>query len=359
MFGKKTKETLKMCRCCFMCRHACPVFLTTKLDSNTPRGYALMLSRIDEGIVPMTDSVVDKLYECAQCGLCKMLCAFHWEEDEVVRAGREKVAASGRIPKNVKDALAVIEAGNTLPVQDKKTIGKKSAGVLYYGGREAAGNSELLASVEKILKAAGVDYAVLKEEYQTGAELYELGLTGDAKTAAKKLADALNASGAKRIVTSCAHAYKAFTVMYPKFGIKIKPQVQHMSEYIEELIEAGQLMVKQQAGTNAYAYHDPCQLGKGCGVYGAPRMVIEAVTGKAPQELFHAREEAECCGAGSAMYLTNYDLSLQVARRRVQGAMEDGADVLVTACPNCYKIFDECGTLTVIPLEKLVAGALS
>ena len=283
MFDQKTKETLKMCRCCFMCRHACPVFLTSKLDSNTPRGYALMLSRIDEGIVPMTDSVVDKLYECTQCGLCKTLCAFHWEEDEVVRAGREKAAASGRMPKSVKDALALIEAGYALPVRDKKTIGRKNADVLYYGGREVAGNAGLLASVEKILAAAGIDYGVLGTECQTGAELYELGLTDDAHTAAEKLADALNASGAKRIVTSCAHACKAFKELYPTFGIEIKPQVQHISEYIGELLDTGKIQVKQTPGKKTYAYHDPCQLGKGCGVYDAPRAVIEAVTGKAPR----------------------------------------------------------------------------
>jgi len=358
MFDQKTKETLKMCRCCFMCRHACPVFLTTKLDSNTPRGYALMLSRIDEGIVPMTDSVVDRLYECTQCGLCKILCAFDWQEDEVVRAGREEVVAAGRTPKNVNDALAVVEADYTLPVKDKEAVGKKNADVLYYGGREVAGDTELLTSVEKILSAAGVDYGVLEQEYQTGAELYELGLTDDAKAAAEKLAGAVNASGAKRIVTSCAHAYKAFKVLYPQFDITIKPRVQHISEYIGELLNAGKLKIKQAADKMVYAYHDPCQLGKGCGVYDAPRDAIKAVTGKAPQELFHAREEAECCGAGSAMYLTNHNLSMKMAERRIQGAVEDGTDVLVTACPNCHKIFSECGALKVMPLEKLVAEAL-
>lgn len=359
MFDQKIKETLKMCRCCFMCRHACPVFLTTKLDSNTPRGYALMLSRIDEGVVSMSDSVVDRLYECTQCGLCKTLCAFDWQEDEVVRAGREKVADAGRVPKNVKDALAVIENEYVLPVKDTETVGKKNPDVLYYGGREVAGNVELLASVETILAAAGVDYGVLKHEYQTGAELYELGLTNDAKAAAEKLANALNASGAKRIVTSCAHAYKAFKVLYPQFDITIKPLVQHSSEYIGELLAANKITINQKAESKVYAYHDPCQLGKGCGVYDAPRAAIKAVTGKAPRELFHAREEAECCGAGSAMCLTNHDLSLKMAERRVRGAVEDGADVLITACPNCYKIFAECGTLTVMPLEILVAEALS
>ena len=58
------------------------------------------------------------------------------------------------------------------------------------------------------------------------------------------------------------------------------------------------------------------------------------------------------------MYLTNHDLSVKMAERRIQGAKEDGADILVTACPNCYKIFNECGTLTVMPLETLVAEAL-
>ena len=29
------REVIKNCRFCFMCRHACPTFLATKLDSHT------------------------------------------------------------------------------------------------------------------------------------------------------------------------------------------------------------------------------------------------------------------------------------------------------------------------------------
>ena len=38
-----------------MCRHACPTFLATKLDSHTPRGYALLLAEIEAGKIGWTE----------------------------------------------------------------------------------------------------------------------------------------------------------------------------------------------------------------------------------------------------------------------------------------------------------------
>jgi hypothetical protein len=187
MLKSEIKNTLKMCRFCYMCRHSCPVFLTTKLDTNTPRGYALLLSRFDEGLTGMSDTLINKLYECTQCGLCKEICEFHWDEDEVVRSGREYAVEQGRAPQNVKDALAVIDAKYALPVGNKAIVERKGAGVLYYGGREAAQNRAIVESVEKIFAAAKVNYAVLSQELQSGAELYELGFTDKARKAAEVL----------------------------------------------------------------------------------------------------------------------------------------------------------------------------
>jgi Fe-S oxidoreductase len=71
----------------------------------------------------------------------------------------------------------------------------------------------------------------------------------------------------------------------------------------------------------------------------APRKIIEAATGKPPVELFHSREAAECCGAGSGMFLTDPDISLLVAADRLSGAVSDGVETLITACPNCTASF--------------------
>jgi Fe-S oxidoreductase len=160
-------------------------------------------------------------------------------------------------------------------------------------------------------------------------------------------------------VTSCAHTYKALKVTFPKLGVEVIPEVRHISEFMAEALKKGALKVKKTGSKETFAYHDPCQLAKACGVYDAPREVIAQVTGKEPRELFHSRGEAECCGAGSAMYITNPELAQKVAKRRVDGAVEDGATTLITACPNCAVIFSRCGGIKIKTIEELVAENLA
>src|SRR4030042_6103500 len=112
-FDEKTKEILKMCRFCFMCRHACPVFLATKIDANTPRGHALLISKIDENMMDWSEDIIDKVYECSQCSLCKELCEFHWEEDTLIQKARETIVAIGRAPDYVKKVASLLISQGT------------------------------------------------------------------------------------------------------------------------------------------------------------------------------------------------------------------------------------------------------
>ena len=49
----------------------------------------------------------------------------------------------------------------------------------------------------------------------------------------------------------------------------------HHSEYIQRLITAGKL--KLHPGTEVFTCHHPCELGRGSGIYEAPREVIGAI----------------------------------------------------------------------------------
>jgi Fe-S oxidoreductase len=78
----EAKETIRACQFCFMCRYACPTFLATKLESVTPRGYALMLATIDRGQQAWSEDMVNRFYQCTLCGLCRAECEYNWPEDD-------------------------------------------------------------------------------------------------------------------------------------------------------------------------------------------------------------------------------------------------------------------------------------
>jgi Fe-S-cluster-containing hydrogenase component 2 len=96
------RETMDSCKHCFMCRHACPVFLATKLDSHTPRGYALMLAEIDAVKLEWSSSVVDRFYQCSSADSAGGL-RLSLAEDDLVRNGREEYVNSGAAPPRITE----------------------------------------------------------------------------------------------------------------------------------------------------------------------------------------------------------------------------------------------------------------
>ena len=330
-----------------MCRHACPVFLSTKRDADTPRGHALLISRIDEGLSEWTDDVVDVMYRCSQCHLCKELCEFHWEEDLLIQKIREIIVKIGRVPKNVKKlASHIIDHGSVYNVSQIKNLKATNTGnsidVLYFAGDIILYEyPEIVEKTGVILDSMDINWTMLEKEVSTGIELFELGYTNEAKEAAGNCAARIMEIKPKIIITGNPHIYSAFKKLYPQWGIETLNDIKiyHISEYLNSKVREGKLKLVQNPNLLGIIYHDPCQLGREMGVYDAPRELIKAATGSMPLEFFHNKREAECCGAGSVMHLTHPDVSGKVAQKRVGSALEENARIIVTACPNCKKVF--------------------
>jgi len=81
------------------------------------------------------------------------------------------------------------------------------------------------------------------------------------------------------------------------------------------------------------SYHDPCRLGRGLGVYDAPREVLRAVPGLELVEMEHSRESARCCGTSCWINCSGYSKLMQV--KRLQEAEQAGVESLVTTCWQC------------------------
>lgn len=370
---EQIKETIQSCKHCFMCRHACPTFLATKLDSHTPRGYALLRAEIDAGKLSWTESVVDRFYQCTQCGLCREDCAYHWREDELVRQAREEIIQAGAVPERVKKATSELLARDDTGAKNlsklsipKDAVNKKNPEILFLSGATARIETpEALESAAALLTAAGSDWGVLEREPSAAAALFELGYVKEAQKEAKSLVDAITKLSPKSIVTACAHHYRAMTAYFPRMDVSMpeKIEVLHFTEYLERVIENGKLKLKKVDASSSVGYHDPCHLGRNSGILDAPRKIIEAATGRPPVELFHSREEAECCGAGAGMFLTDPDISLLVAANRLSGAVSDSVETLITTCPNCTASFRRAAeaqalSITVTDIGEFLAGRI-
>lgn len=154
--------------------------------------------------------------------------------------------------------------------------------------------------------------------------------------------------GITTLVTSCPICLKVFREDYALEGV----EVLHHSEYILRLMKAGRLHVGH--GSTRYTYHDPCELGRGSGIYDDPRAVIEAVGELL--EPAETRENAPCCGSSVANTAISDGQQVQIAKS-VAGQLEaTGAEVIVTACPLCKKAIGRGTKGEVRDLAEIVAA---
>jgi Fe-S oxidoreductase len=138
--------------------------------------------------------------------------------------------------------------------------------------------------------------------------------------------------GRDRVVVADAGCALALRRMYPDAGVALAPSVELLVEIAARSLSSLSSVDTAGAANELVRWHDPCQLGRGLGVYDAPRAVLTRILGGAPAEFDQAREAAACSGAGGLLPATMPDTARDIARSRVAAHLEDGGGRIVTAC---------------------------
>ena len=100
-------------------------------------------------------------------------------------------------------------------------------------------------------------------------------------------------------------------------------------------------------------YHDPCDLGRGSRVFDAPRRALACIPGLKLVEMAHSREHSLCCGGGGNLEMIDAGLSAKMAARRVQEALDTGAQAIVTTCQQCVRTMATYARRNKAPIEVL------
>jgi glycolate oxidase len=298
-----------------------------------------------KGEIKPDDSVIQSIFECTGCEDCKRRCPSKVETLKTIMATRRELANLNLIPENLKIALENIKkSGNPLgelkekridfiPENAKNRIGIGAEILLYLGCMTSLQEMKMANSILKVMERSDIEYALLgKEEpccgflnYLSGYDIKKFGeqMIKSMKTLQPK---------PKTIVTSCPGCFRTFNIIYPEEGICLDVKVKHITEFLNEIIEKGNLIVNKKL-EGKVLYHDPCDLGRNCNIYDQPRKLLSHFTDV--QEFEYNREEAHCCGGGGGLQSTNYALTTDIAKKRVMEALDLNADMIVTACPAC------------------------
>lgn len=195
--------------------------------------------------------------------------------------------------------------------------------MLYFRGCTAREKeTSIQKATEKLLNLAGVDYHILEDEKCCGSVLLRTGFFKEAQRQIEKNTEILNG---EKIITSCAGCYKTLKDDYEGLDVI------HISQLLDELIRDGKLNLEK--GELDVTYHDSCHLARHMEVFDEPRNVIESLANLVEME--NNRENSLCCGAGGGVKSAYPEIATQMARTRIDQAMDTGCKTLVTACPFC------------------------
>ncbi|MDQ3844574.1 MAG: (Fe-S)-binding protein [Bacteroidota bacterium] len=217
-----------------------------------------------------------------------------------------------------------------------------------------------------ILNKVGIRYAILgKEEMCTGDPARRAGNEFLFQMMAYQNIQLLNGYEIKKIVTTCPHCFNIFKNEYPQLGGSY--EVMHHTTFLQGLINEGRIRLKD-GGTfkgQRITYHDSCYLGRGNGIYEAPRKVLEALDAELI-EMKRCGKNGLCCGAGGAqMFKEEEPGKTRINWERANEAIETGSQIVAAACPFCntmlndgVKAAEKESEVQVLDIAELVAASL-
>ena len=327
----------------------CPSFTKYRYDAYSAQGRMHIALALIEGMMDWKDSekLLEIIYACDTCGACAINCMRIMENNpvEVIEALRARAVELGigpmpahkRFGENVKKTHNVYGEPHTdrmkwIP-EDAKPSAKADT-ALFLGCTPAYRKTDIARATARVLKACGIEYMVLPDEWCCGSPLIRTGQLDLAKELVKHNVEVIKSLGIKRLIFNCAGCYRCFSIDYPKLGGDLDVELMHIVELVADLYEKGKIKFKE-VPPEVVTYHDPCHMGRYLGVYDPPRTILNAIKGIKLIEMERNKDQAWCCGAGGGVRAAFPDLSLWTAKQRVNEAIDTGATTLVSSCPFC------------------------
>jgi Fe-S oxidoreductase/nitrate reductase gamma subunit len=378
-FTWKQLFDLDACTRCGRCQDACPAYATgkplnpKKVIQDLKRHWlevapSLLAQKAatnpgnpnnpGDAQVSMIGDVIseEEIWDCTTCRACQEACPVFIEHvDKIIDMRRNLVLEQALVPETAERALRSLRTNwhpwpGTLYLREdwakelniKKLSEDSDVDILYWVGCTGALadiNVPVTATLARVLQAAGVNFGILgAEETCCGDPARRIGDELQFQDRALKNIETFNRYNVKRIVTHCPHCYNTIAHEYPQFGGNF--EVVHYTEFVTQLIGEGKLK-PSKVDQKTITYQDPCYLGRHNDIYQAPRAILEALTGTKFVEMRRHGRRSFCCGAGGGRLWMEEQTDQKINERRIEDAIEVGADVITAACPYCLQMLKE------------------
>ncbi len=331
------------CMQCGTCTASCPKPVVSNFS---PRQILRNIS-----LNRATDvNVESAAWQCATCDSCVAACPRGIPIADVMNIVREKGQGAGLTPPQVTDALKSLkDEKNPWPGQQRdrqknlqnigiKNIEETDHYCLYsccasLKSGEEHPNTKGLDSLTKILKKAEINFGSLGKNETCCGDLARV--SGQSDLFKQQQGELENNFSGQKVITNSPHCLTNINN-----STTIDNSVNHSTELLAQLIDQQQIIPTIELDYTV-TYHDPCYLGRKNEIYDAPRKILNSIPSLKFKEMQRNKQNSLCCGGGGGGVFQT-ETTLENSGIRIQEAIDTGADTLVTTCPYCIQMFEEC-----------------
>jgi glycolate oxidase iron-sulfur subunit len=382
-------ELLLDCVHCGLCTSACPTYVETGDENESPRGRIYLMRAVTDGKLELNDRVRGHLELCLDCRACETACPSGVQYGKLIEPFRVAMESAegaprkedwfhryilfGLFPYAAKLRRALIPARiaqrigllkllqatrltHLLPIQLRKmvdmlppphrnegvlpeflpAIGRRRATVaLFTGCIGDAMFRHVNWATARVLQQNGCDVHVPRSQACCGAIHFHGGSSEPARAFADENLAAFPVERFDAIVNNiagCGSMLKDYGHHWhdARQGERAawSAKVRDVNEFLDQLG-----LVRPEGEVRAVAtYHDACHLLHAQKIHDAPRRLLSQVPGL---ELHDLPESELCCGAAGTYNLTQPEMSARLSRRKMENIKKTGARVAITSNAGC------------------------
>lgn len=383
-----SENDLYKCVQCGFCLNACPTYLETGLEAESPRGRLTLMKAVNEGRVEMTPTVTRHWDLCLQCRACEVACPSGVPYGRIMMATRAEMKS--RVKRPLRERLARELGFNRLLPKPKlmRTFGKMTRFYQRSGARDFTKKIGVMKALPKrytyldeSLPIMGTDFfeadgrvlkpigpikarvsvlggcvmsmmhadtmnATLRVLVRNGFEVHLPGeqgccgslnmYAGERATAREMAANntsALLSMNPDAVVSSsagCGSTMKEYGELFDRD--EMAEELASKTRDVHELLAEYGWQAPTGRIDAKIVFQDPCHLLSTQHISDPPREILRSIPGV---DLVEMAEPTVCCGSAGTYSIGQRDMSIRLGDRKARNILASTANYVATGNPGC------------------------